>query len=77
MQVLSHMDSNKFFNPSHHAYRSFHSTTTAMLQMYDTWLDAVEDCNLAGVCMVDMSSAFDVVQILLEKLKLKNSSPIL
>ena len=71
-QVLSHMDSNKFFNPSHHAYRSFHSTTTAMLQMYDTWLDAVEDGNLAGVCMVDMSAAFDVVdtEILLEKLKL-------
>ena len=38
LQVLNHMDSNSFFNPSHHAYRSFHSTTTAMLQMYDTWL---------------------------------------
>ena len=72
IQVLSHMDSNKYFNPSHHAYRSFHSTTTAMLQMYDTWLDAVEDGDLAGVCMVDMSAAFDVVdtEILLEKLKL-------
>ena len=42
IQVLSHMDSNRYFNPSHHAYRSFHSTTTAMLQMYETWLDAVE-----------------------------------
>ena len=72
MQVLRHMDSNKFFNPNHHAYRSFHSTTTAMLQMYDTWLDAVEDGDLAGVCMVDMSAAFDVVdtELLLEILKL-------
>ena len=68
LQVLSHMDNNNFFNPSHHAYRSFHSTTTAMLQMYDTWLDAVEDGDLAAVCMVDMSAAFDVVDtdILLE-----------
>ena len=32
-QVLSHMDSNKFFNPSHHAYRSFHSTTTAIVKI--------------------------------------------
>ena len=66
------MDINCYFNPNHHAYRSFHSTTTAMLQMYDTWLDAVEDGNLAAVCMVDMSAAFDVVDtdILLEKLKL-------
>ena len=72
IQVLNHMDSNNFFNPSHHAYRSLHSTTTAMLQMYDTWLDAVENGDLAGVCMVDMSAAFDVVDtdILHQKLKL-------
>ena len=71
-QVLNHMDSNKLFNPSHHAYRSFHSTTTAMAQMYDTWLEAVEQGDLAGVCMVDMSAAFDVVdtELLLEKMKL-------
>ena len=31
LQVLRHMDSNQYFNPSHHVYRSFHSTTTAML----------------------------------------------
>ena len=42
MQLVSYMDANNFFNPSHHAYRSFHSTTTAMLQMYTTWLDALE-----------------------------------
>ena len=40
--------------------------------MYDTWLEAVDNGDLAGVCMVDMSAAFDVVdtEILLEKLKL-------
>ena len=71
-QVLSHMDDNKLFNPSHHAYRSFHSTTTAMIQMYDTWLEAAEHGDLAGVCMLDMSAAFDVVDtdLLLEKMKL-------
>ena len=43
-----------------------------MIQMHDTWLEAVEQGNLAGVCMVDMSAAFDVVdtQLLLEKMKL-------
>ena len=40
------MDSNKFFNPSHHAYRSFNSTTTAMLQMYDMWMDSVDNDDL-------------------------------
>ena len=72
LQVLGYMDRENFFNPNHHAYRSFHSTTTAMLQMYDTWLDAVEQGDLAGVCMVDMCAAFDVVdtQLLLKKLEL-------
>ena len=71
-QLVNYMDSNNFFNPNHHAYRSFHSTTTAMLQMHSTWLDALEKGDMAGVCMIDMSAAFDVVDIelLLEKLKL-------
>ena len=43
-----------------------------MLQMYTTWLDALEEGDMAGVCMIDMSAAFDVVdtEVLLEKLKL-------
>ena len=72
LQLVNYMDSNNFFNPNHHAYRSFHSTTTAMLQMYTTWLEALDQGDMAGVCMIDMSAAFDVVdtEILLEKLKL-------
>ena len=71
-QLVSYMDANNFYNPSHHAYRSFHSTTTAILQMYTTWLEALEQGKLAAVCMIDMSAAFDVVDtdLLLEKLKL-------
>ena len=71
-QLVTYMDGNKFFNPNHHAYRSFHSTTTAMLQMYTTWLEALEEGYMGGVCMIDMSAAFDVVdtELLLDKLKL-------
>ena len=71
-QMVGFMDSNLFFNPNHHAYKSFHSTATAMLQMYTTWLEAIEEGDMAGVCLIDMSAAFDVVdhQLLLEKLKL-------
>ena len=71
-QIASYMDDNKLYNPNHHAYRSFHSTATAMIQMYTTWLEAVDSGDIAGVCMIDMSAAFDVVdtQLLLKKLEL-------
>ena len=51
---------------------SAHSTTTAMIQMYDTRVQAVDKVELTGVCMLDMSAAFDVVDhgIMLNKLKL-------
>ena len=43
-----------------------------MVQMYDSWVQAVDKGELNGVCMLDMSAAFDVVDhdILLGKLKL-------
>ena len=72
IQLVRYMDNNRFFHPSHHAYRSYHSTTTAMLQMYDMWVTSLEKGELAAVCMVDMSAAFDVVdtELLLQKLRL-------
>ena len=43
-----------------------------MIQMYDSWVQTVDKGELTGVCMLDMSAAFDVVDhvILLDKLKL-------
>ena len=40
--------------------------------MYDNWINMVESGQLGGICMLDMSAAFDVVehQILLDKLSL-------
>ena len=62
----------EYFHPNHHGFRANHSTSTAMIQMYDSWVQAVDKGELAGVCMLDMSAAFDVVdhEILLSKLEL-------
>ena len=72
MQIVEYMNSNDLFHPNHHGFRAGHSTTTAMIQMYDSWVQAVDKGELTGVCMLDMSAAFDVVDhgILLNKLKL-------
>ena len=61
-----------FFIPITMSYRAQHNTTTTLVQMYDGWLQAVEAGKIAGVCLLDMSAAFDVVDhsILTDKLAL-------
>ena len=69
-QTIKYLESKSLINADHHAYRSKHSTTTAMINMVDNWAQAVDSGEMAGVCMLDMSAAFDVVdhEILLKKL---------
>ena len=71
-QLVAYLDQHQLLHPQHHAYRSLHSTTTAMLSLHDTWVEAAEHGKLAGAAMIDMSAAFDVVDvpILLQKCRL-------
>ena len=50
LQIVDYMNCNEFFHPNHHGFRAGHSTTTAMIQMYDSWVQAVDKGELAGVC---------------------------
>ena len=49
-------------------------TTTALLQIYDLWLNSAEDKELTAALFIDLSAAFDIVEheILLNKLSLYN-----
>ena len=70
VQVIDYLETNWLLHPSHHGFRSMHNTSTALLQMFDTWLDAMEDGDISAVIMLDLSAAFDVVDhdILIKKL---------
>ena len=72
MQLIQYLNENSLIHPNHHGSRKGHSTTTALIQMYDSWVRAVDEGEMAGVMMIDLSAAFDMVDhgILLEKLKL-------
>ena len=54
------------------SYRANHNTTTALLQMYDVWLESLENGEVAALCFLDMSAAFDIVDhtLLINKLNL-------
>ena len=71
-QVVEYFEDNNLFHPNHHGFRKHHNTCTALLQMYDGWVEAADKGDLTGVCLLDMSAAFDTVNhsLLLQKLRL-------
>ena len=71
-QLVGYLDYNGILHPNHHGSRKGHSTATALIQMYDVWTKAVDEGNMVGVMMIDLSAAFNMVDhgILLAKLEI-------
>ena len=69
-QMIQYLEGNNLLHPSHHGFRSHHSTVTALIEMYDQWVEGFENGMLSAVVMLDLSAAFDVVDhsILIQKL---------
>ena len=70
-KYTAYFTKNKIFHPSLHCYWKHRSTQTALLQMYNQWVQAASDGHLSGVVLLDLSAAFDLVDpgLLLKKLK--------
>ena len=49
-----------------------HSTATALQQIFDFWMTAIDEGKFCGSLLLELSAGFDVIdfEILLEKLKL-------
>ena len=70
-QILSHFIENNLFHINHHGSLPAHSTATALIQLTDMWIEAAEKKEFTGVCMLDQSAAYDLLdfEIFEEKLK--------
>ena len=60
-QVCQYMEEHQLIHPNHHGFRKFHSTVTCLIQMYDKWVEATEGQKYSGVCLLDLTAAFDIV----------------
>ena len=72
IQIDSYISENDLLHPCHHGGRAWHSTTTALIELYDQWLEAVDNDNIAGCMMLDLSAAYDLANhdLILRKLEL-------
>lgn len=71
-QLANYLEQNHIIHPNLHGSRPGHNTSTALIQLYDGWVEAVEEGKMVGVLLCDQSAAFDICDhaILVEKLKL-------
>ena len=71
-QIYNYFTNNKIFHPSLHGYRKNRSTQSALLQLYDRWVQAAHHGQVSGAVLLDLSAAFDLVppDLLVEKLRI-------
>ena len=71
-QMFTHFMENKIFHQNHHGGLPNHSTATALIQMYDMWLNGAENSEIIAALLLDLSAAYDLInhQILIKKLRL-------
>ena len=70
-QLLKHLQTNKLLYHLQSAYRSDHSTETALLKMCSDILSALDNKNVTLLSLLDLSAAFDTIDhsILLSRLQ--------
>lgn len=71
-QLLDYFLQNNLLLDNHHGFIKNRSTISALTQLYEKIYEHIENSELVGLLMVDLSAAFDVLDhsILLRKLKL-------
>ena len=71
-QLTQHISENSLLEPMQSAYRSGHSTETALLKVKTDLLHAIDCQEVACLILLDLSSAFDTVDhcMLLRRLEI-------
>jgi hypothetical protein len=60
-RIEDHLDKHKLHDNRQSAYRSFHSTETALLRVHHDIATALDNNSCSILVMLDLSAAFDVI----------------
>jgi hypothetical protein len=71
VQTINYIEENELLPQGHHGFRAGLSTTTALLEIVETWLENLEEGRITGVILIDLSAAFDCVDWVTLDLKLE------
>ena len=69
-RINDHLANNSLFNLHQSAYIKSHSTETVLLSLQDYLIHSINRQEISGLCLLDLSSAFDTIDytILLHRL---------
>ena len=70
-QLFKYLCVNKLIHPNHHGFLRNCSTTSALQQMIDTWIQSLDDGKIVAALFLVLSAGFDVINhdLLLKKLE--------
>ena len=60
-QIYKHFETNKLFHPNQYGSIKNHSTATAVIHVYEKWLESVEKNWLSASCFIDQTAAYDLL----------------
>ena len=71
-RLTDHLSKNSLYNTHQSAYTKHHSTETVLAYIYDKLLTAIGFQQVTGLCLLDLSAAFDTIdhKILMKRLSL-------
>ena len=60
-QLVRYLEEHSFITPDQSAYLKGHFTQTSLHRVIDDWLDDINEDQITGVCLLDISKCFDTV----------------
>ena len=68
-QLVNYLEEYSFITPDQSPYLKGHSTQTSLHRVIDDWLENINENQITGVCLLDISKCFDTIShsILLQK----------